>query len=203
MKKLLFLFVLFPFLCFGQNDKVKECLAAIENQWEVQDGEVIVQKVLEFENISKDNIYIALKEYLTKNYGSQKEVIQIDDRENGIVIIKGIFKQEGGNIWIGQKSEQSIWHILKFEIKDNRMRATASMDKIDVWKSSTQFSKGGNSEIYLTKHYPIKDDPKIGSRIKSNEGELFCYTVGRAIVTIADIDDFIQKASAKQGSDEW
>ena len=53
-----------PFLCFGQNDDVKALLYNIKDKWKIEDENVVVQKIIEIDNISKDNIYIALKEHL-------------------------------------------------------------------------------------------------------------------------------------------
>ena len=60
-----------------------------------------------------------------------KDAMQVDDRENGMVIYKGYYSKEDYDVWFGQNIESTIWHTLKFEIKDNRMRITLTMNKIN------------------------------------------------------------------------
>jgi len=181
----------YPILCFGQSG---------EDKWKIEDGNVVVQKIVEFENISKANIYIALKEHLVNIYGSMKDAMQVDDKENGMVIYKGYYEKKEYNSMFGQTIEKMIWHILKVDIKENRIRITVTMNKISVSKSNTTYKSVGNSEEYLIKYAP--DDNK---NIKRKDEEMFEYAVNRAVSTISSIEEFIRKASLKQNdlNNDW
>ena len=130
--------------------------------------------------------------------------MQVDDKEKGMVIYKGYYKKEEFDAWFGQNIESMIWHILKFDIKDNRMRITLIMNEINIYKSNTTYKSGGNFEEYLTNHYLVNNSSDDTKKKKTRDGERFYYAVTRAISTIASIEEFIRKASLKQNdSNDW
>ena|SRR5690554_3320164 len=92
MRKLLLLLFLtfFGTLSYGQS--AKEMLAEIEGKWELDDNEnVTVVKVIEVPELKKDEIFNRALNYFTYNYVSGKSVIQTQDKENGLIVGKGMY----------------------------------------------------------------------------------------------------------------
>ena len=211
MKKLLFIMAFFPLFSFGQNDEINALLYSIKDKYTVQDGNIVVQKILEFNNITKDNIYMFIKEYMANIYGSLKEVLQVDDRENGAIIIKGLY----ANIYcdeflFGSAVRQDVWHVLKCEIKENRVRITISMNKIDVYApaggSGAYYHPPKNYIEYLTSYYPIDDGDRAWAvkKTKAREGYIFYKAINKAVDTINAINVFVKKSSSiEKVSDDW
>jgi len=208
MKKIKFLTIslmlFFTASVYGQNDEVNSLLSTIKDKWKVENGNVIIQKVFEFENISKDNIYIALKEYLANTYGSLKEVLQVDEKENGLIICKGLYADiYCTEIFLGSATKYNFWHILKCEIKENRLRVTVQLNKIDL---HTPYSSGIPSRDWnenLTDYYPIITQD-LGKKWIARQGYVFYKVVNRAIGTVDAVEIFIKKnANNQRVSDDW
>lgn len=83
-----------------------------------------VQQVVEIPNISKDKIYSNSKQWVAINFKSANDVIQMDDKESGVLIGKGNFKYPCKSCWL--ESKDLIKFTIKIEVKDNKSRITFS-----------------------------------------------------------------------------
>lgn len=105
------LFLILPliisFQSFGQAITINE-----------ETGKYTKQEVIEFDSISKDELFNKAIEWITLNYNSANDVIQLSDKETGKIILKGNFST---NLWWKQGW---IRHTLILEFKDNRFRYT-------------------------------------------------------------------------------
>ncbi len=105
-------------LSFGQS--AKEMLAEIDGKWKLDDnGNVTIVKIVEAPDLKKDEIFNRALNYFTYNYVSGKSVIQTQDKENGLIVGKGIYD----NVHIGMSivtTYVDAWHILRVDVKDVR-----------------------------------------------------------------------------------
>jgi hypothetical protein len=194
-----------------ENEKyIFMLLESIKDKWDYKDGEIIIQKVLDFEHISKDNIYIYVKEYLTKNYTNIRNIMQIDDKESGLIIIKGVFsetecKEVSNNYPV---LYHSVYHTIKYEIKENRMRVTISLDRINKRQPAFEifgvYQEEMNFITNISSYYPIDDvSPRSFDDDKMREGCVVYKAVIMADATINAIEEFIEKSSKQQNSNDW
>ncbi|MCW5910201.1 MAG: DUF4468 domain-containing protein [Cyclobacteriaceae bacterium] len=74
-------------------------------------------------------IYGLLKEWVAKNYKSAKDVIQVDDPENGKLVLKGIDKYliEAA---MGVKAENACYHTITLETKPEKFRFTIEVTEV-------------------------------------------------------------------------
>lgn len=110
MKNLLIL-LLFTTSAFSQiSDKFKKD----------ENGNIIHSKIFDFENQSKDKLYGKVKMYFAEIFKSSNDVIQLDDKENGIIIGKGIthFNVQNGKYTFKCK----LNFTLKVSIKENKCK---------------------------------------------------------------------------------
>ena len=101
------LLFLIPSFVFGQELKIEK-----------ETGRYTKSEVIEFDNISKKELFNRAIEWITINYTSVDDVMQLKDDENGKIILKGnfsidIFFKQG---WIK--------HTLILDFKDDRFRYT-------------------------------------------------------------------------------
>lgn len=54
-------------------------------------GKIVYTEVIEMQNVTKDALYSRAYEWFTKAFNSAQNVIQMQDKENGKIIGKGIF----------------------------------------------------------------------------------------------------------------
>lgn len=143
---LLLIMTLLSVLSFGQS--AKEMLAEIDGKWQLDDnGNVTIVKIVEAPDLKKDEIFNRALNYFTYNYVSGKSVIQTQDKENGLIVGKGIYD----NVHIGMSivtTYVDAWHILRVDVKDGRARVIVTL---------TEYEKkivGGN--VHSPESRPLK-----------------------------------------------
>lgn len=180
-----------------------ELILTIKDQWKQDNQTIFVQKIIELENYEKDAIYNKILEFLTNTYKDAAEVIQVKEKENGLIVGKGNSSFYVNQIFAGSAVKQTIWHIFKAEIKDNRVRITISIDTVN-W--STEASRAGgvyisakNGEFPITACYPIGVDD---SR-KKRSGYVFYYAVSDIINLANSCEQFLKSKSPVTANDNW
>jgi hypothetical protein len=83
-------------------------------------GNYISVGIVPIDSISKDNLYSRSLEWITLNYKSAKDVIQLSNKEDGKIICKGTFPV---SLYL---KEGWIEHTLTLDFKDNKFRYTYS-----------------------------------------------------------------------------
>lgn len=87
-------------------------------------GKITFVKIVEVKNKNKSEIYAIIKNWITENYNSPKDVINIDDKESGIILLKSFFlnTQTIDNIIL----KDNYYFSLKINIKDSKYKITIS-----------------------------------------------------------------------------
>ena len=112
MKKIL-LFALLP-ICFN----------AISQQsiLPVKDGSINYSEVVTVDSsLKKSDLFINAKKFFVGVYKSGKDVIQMEDKDAGIIIGKGYFK----TYWKANlifSADMDVWHTIKISIKDGKYK---------------------------------------------------------------------------------
>jgi hypothetical protein len=115
----------------------------------IVDNKIIFTEVVIVDSIQKDQLYSRTKLWFADNFKSTKDVIQLDDKENGIVLGKGnILKRESGIQPVIKTWKFSV----KVQIKDNKY-------KVDIYDIDYTYEMPGNnigakpSEINLDTYF--------------------------------------------------
>lgn len=114
MKTLLFLLLLISINSLGQDEDA-ELPKFDKNQpvpLPVVDGKVLYTGIIKADSVSKTELYNRAKTFFVKSYKSANDVIQLDDKESGQLVIKGIFKV----------SSLSIRHTFSVGVKEGKYR---------------------------------------------------------------------------------
>jgi hypothetical protein len=120
MKKLLLILLCLPMIGFGQDFKMQEKM---------------VTGVFELDSISKSELFTAINKWISINYNSANNVIQMSDKESGVIIIKGINEVSCKNIRkpmlpnfdIPECITIKFNHLIEISIKNNRFRIIYSI----------------------------------------------------------------------------
>lgn len=153
-------------------------------------------KVIEAKGLDKARIYISLKDWMATTYVDCTEVIQVDDKEGGLIIGKASCKYS-----MGKTSHSSydgiISYTIKFQIKDERFKAELSTfihDNIDKPKAPTcklglvtNAEEFTNKGMYKSYHNAVWKD--LQEKCESHSNDIFTVLESRV-------------ASAKE-SDNW
>lgn len=94
-------------------------------------------KIYHTETLNKQQIFDLLQQYFTYNYGKGDHVIQIKDKEQGLIIGRGIYD----NVYTLSRTEPDMRymlktvshkidyeHVLRVDCKDNKMRVIITVD---------------------------------------------------------------------------
>jgi hypothetical protein len=167
-------------------------------EFESGKSEIKYQRVFEIEGQKNKLHGIALK-YIGDFYKSAKSVIDVNDSENGLIIVKGTFVNSYSRYYRKtQMMNMSLEtdHSLMFEIKDNRIRITIDNLKIRVNGSSIS-----DFEEFI-KAYESKDGLNGNEedfRFKANMG-IPINLIHNDVTSFMDgIKNYFEKAS----KDDW
>ena len=78
-------------------------------------------KVIEVKDVDKTSIYISLRDWISTYYRDTQEVLQMDDKDAGIIIGKAIFLYSMNNLAYAAY-EGKIWYSIKLQVKDGRFK---------------------------------------------------------------------------------
>jgi hypothetical protein len=82
----------------------------------IQDGVVTYTNVIQVEGNNKEQLYERAKNWFVIMYKSSKDVIQLDDKENGNIIGKGNFRI------VYYERDPIINHTISLSVKDGRYK---------------------------------------------------------------------------------
>jgi hypothetical protein len=88
------------------------------------ENRVGIQKVMALDSTLKSDLYHRAKLYIAEEFRSSKDVIQLDDAEQGTILIKAKTKASFFNVMA--QAEIDVWFTLKLDLKDGRYRYALS-----------------------------------------------------------------------------
>lgn len=136
IKKIILFLIMFSNVLLIAQSK-KEMLAEMDGQYNVDDNKnVTITKVIEIDGLTKDEGYLRALSYFTYNYGNRESVIQIQDKEKGLIIGKGVYKKVHVGVGLSV-TEIDLWHIIRVDIKDNKARVFITLTEYNAKTTST------------------------------------------------------------------
>jgi hypothetical protein len=120
MKSVLFLAFLLPILAKAQNP--------FNFPLDSTTGRISYSQVIDLPKKSKDDIYKSLKLWIAKEYVNPKEVVNVDDPETGILLLKPSFVIEEINHGktFDMKTYLRYNYDMKILLKDGKIKVTIS-----------------------------------------------------------------------------
>ena len=172
----LFLFIIFLFISdiVTAQNKLLGILP-------LQNGKITYSDEIQLQGVSKDEIYKRTKHWFINTYSSAKDVIQLDDKENGEIIGKACFKEKWPLSFYTSMSV-NVWKTIKIQIQNNLVRFEISDFRLKNYYLQPQnqsitdggipleeWNKGHNSKNM--KFYP-KINEQVNNIIKSFENAI-------------------------------
>jgi len=107
-------------------------LEEIKDQWQLDENRYVTyHKVVDGLKLSRTELYNRAMDYFVCNYGDVDSVIQNRDVANGIIVVKGVFRNVHVFDAVLLSTVIDIWHILKVEAEDGRARITISLTQYE------------------------------------------------------------------------
>lgn len=170
MKRLMIiLLLLVGNFCYGQ--KKYRGLPLVDDQ-------IIYTGVVNVDSVNANELYLRAKLWLAEAYKNSKEVIQVDDKESGQIVGKGIFVVDW-QVTFYSFTKTNIHHVIKLQLKDGRYKYEISSflikydiaDKTSVISQETtilDWDKNRNRDEN-TKKYFTKINAEVEATILSLE----------------------------------
>jgi hypothetical protein len=134
MKKIIFI-ILFLTILFPQNSKKQ-----LPKNFNIETSELRYEQVVSIDSEHPKNVlYDKLQRFVVHNYNSSNDVVQLNDKEGGNIIVRG---NSSFTVMMGLK----VWvpHTLDIKVKDGRYKYTL-VSNYNI-----------NSKSPLQKHYFVK-----------------------------------------------
>lgn len=181
----------FSVLSYGQT--AKEMLAEIEGKWQLDDNNnVTFVRVVDVPDVERDEIYNRTLSYFTYNYVSGKSVIQVQDKENGLVVGKGVYD----NVHVGVSlitTYVDCYHILRVDVKEGKARIIVSLTEYEK-----KLVGGSTPPSYVTTdvalEYPI--NPK--GMQKTVMSKAFYSAYKKAMATLDSVEKAIKEGNTSK-----
>jgi hypothetical protein len=175
MKKILFLFA---FLC----------VAKVTNAQEYKIEEKSVTGVFEVGGKTKSDIFSLINKWISINYNSSKNVIQMNDSESGTIIIKGInevkYKNTAKTLYPNNKYIPEFYttkfnHLIEVNAKDGKFRiifrildiASENVGYNDITFNCVNFN--GTNDAAIVEYNTIMEETLKKGLVGSEKRETF------------------------------
>ena len=93
-------------------------------------------QIIEAPGKTKEQLYITLNYWYSNTFGSGKAVIQLNDKEAGVIIAKGYVDDIAAHAGGMNSYKVNVTPIIKTDIKDNKVRVTYTVPFYDVDKKA-------------------------------------------------------------------
>jgi len=93
-------------------------------------------QVVDCPNQTKEQLYVKLNYWYTATFNDGKSVIQLNDKEAGVIIGSGYVSDIAGHVGGMNAYNVSIRPIIKTDIKENKIRITYTIQDYEVDKSN-------------------------------------------------------------------
>jgi len=118
--------LLIPMATFAQyeNDYERKkkplYVCKVEDYYPVEEGKITYKEVVEVPNATSQELFFRAKIMLANRYVSSPDVTKMEDKENGIIVIKAFF-EKGHNDYV---TNPKMWYTLTIEAREGRYRYT-------------------------------------------------------------------------------
>lgn len=146
------------------------------NIFPVADGQVSYEKVINAPGKPKSDIYKIIKSWAASNFVSQKEALQSDDLNAGLIIYKFNFESSFESPKVDNSSmtvSTRYWQNIKFYIKDDRLKVVVDNMKVDIGESTFIVSTYERDAKEMTEKYiqDFKKNRKMSDKMEQKMRE--------------------------------
>ncbi len=189
MKKLVLLLGFIPFFSINAQDEVLYKLELPLND----EKKIEFFEIIEVPGKTQSQLFSTAKQWIAENYKSAKDVIQLDDKEAGKLIVKGFgqYHTEQNRAYVGYYFD--LWHTIKIFCKEGKVRF-AITDLVEQVEINSDFYLFDMESLIIDDLY--KKNGKFNtSNAHKKEGVINYWNVNKI-----NFKDYMLKSSK---NDEW
>lgn len=152
---------------------------------------VTFTKVIEVNDVSKDELYERLMPFFTYYYKEGEASIQVADKEQLYILARGLYKEfiNDHNGFTAVVLKTDAEHVIRIDFKDSRLRVLITVEKMVSYGTKGYGSYArrlATEEHFLNSMYPIK--PRLKGKMSDDDEEdlVFLYQLYKTINTTFD-----------------
>lgn len=168
-------------------------------------------EIIEAEGMSKSDLFVRLNYWYTSTFNDANSVIQLNDKESGVIIGKGYVSEIADHAAGLNAYKININPIIKTDIKDGKVRVTYTVQAYDVDKLAgggvtAAALAGPNRQVaHLDETWPLDTcypfAPKDKHMKTSSKAIVMTYAYSNVIMD--KIKEAIQHGMTEADSEEW
>jgi hypothetical protein len=149
------------------------------------------------DTLTKEEIYNRAYSYFIYNYVSGESVIQMEDKEKGVIVGKGIYPKVHMDFIFSVRYVDAN-HILRIDVKKGKARIILSLTE---YKYVLEGSGGSTSNMKIADTYPLNQD----SRFKTFFSNAFTNTNVLANRTLDQLERSLKEGNTSKSIEgkEW
>lgn len=162
----------------------------------IENDEIIVSRVIEGLRGDKNSNYIKVKNFFARKYIDANSVIQVDDKESGVIIGKGYYKDLKS--WVYMMTAYvsfNAYHTVRVDIKDDRVRVICNASDYDYNPQG-----GACKSVNIIDYAPVTDKRFID---KGKQTEAFLNLITRMNNTIDEIENSLKTGIVSTENSDW
>ena len=195
------------------GDKWENAAANIGSQLSLdKNNSLTYTQVIECGEQTKEKLYVTLNHWFIESFNDANSVIQLNDKEAGVIIGKGYVAGIAGHTGGMNAYIVSIHPIIKVDIKDKKIRVTYTVQCYDVEKSigggvMSAFSNGStkptlsNEQWALETCYPFVEKDAHKAKKTSSKALVMAHAYSNVIMD--KIEEAVKNGLVGNESDNW
>ena len=142
------------------GEKWEDAAKNIANQLQLDKNNALTYtQVIEAPNKTKTQLYVIINYWYSNTFGSGKSVIQLNDKDDGVIIAKGNVNAIANHTGGSNTYSVNLTPIIKTDIKDNKVRVTYTVPFYDVNKNAgggILGAMGGSKGTLVQENWPLE-----------------------------------------------
>ena len=195
------------------GDKWENAAANIGSQLSLDKNKSLTYtQVIECGEQTKEKLYITLNHWFVESFNDANSVIQLNDKDAGVIIGKGYVANIAGHVGGMNAYNVSMHPIIKVDIKDKKIRVTYTVQCYDVEKSvgggvMSAFSNGSTKPVLSNEQWPLESCypfvEKDAHKAKKTSSKALVMAHAYSNVIIDKIEEAVKNGLVGNESDNW
>lgn len=191
------------------GDKWNDAAATLGEQLKLdKNNSLSYVQVVDCENSTKEQLYVTLNYWFTATFNDANSVIQLNDKDSGVIIAKGYVSDIAGHMGGANAYNVSIHPIIKVDIKDEKIRITYTIPYYDVEKSvggGIMGGIGGTPGALSQEKWTIEDCYPFASkdRHKKTSSKALVMAHAYSNVIMDKIEEAVKNGLVGNENDNW
>lgn len=191
------------------GDNWREAAANLASELSLDKNNALTYtQVIEAQGKTKEQLYVLINYWYTSTFNSGKAVIQLNDKDAGVIIGKGYIDDIASHVGGSNSYKINLTPIIKTDIKEGKIRVTYTVPFYEVEKlagGGILGAMGGNRGVkidenwVLDKCYPFAE--KDSHKKTSSKALVMAHAYSNVIMD--KIEEAVKNGMAGNESEDW